>query len=83
MEHENDDDTNDNWCARYSHQRIDQGIGGLGNKGTIGDHLKYSIVEIGQNTQKSPGDVLRLAVAQTPVEEHKLMLVWKIIKGVK
>ena len=26
------------------------------------DHLKYSIVKIGQNTEKSPGDLRRLAV---------------------
>ena len=27
----------------------------------------YSIIEIGQNTEKSPGDLRRLAVTQTPV----------------
>ena len=27
-----------------------------GNKRTSGDHPNYSIVEIGQNTEKSPGD---------------------------
>ena len=30
--------------------------------GTGGDCLNYSIVEIGQNTEKSPGDLRRLAV---------------------
>ena len=38
------------------------GTGGLGNKRTSGDHPNYSIVEIGQNTKKSPGDLMRLAV---------------------
>ena len=27
-----------------------------------------------QNTQKSPGDLRRLAVTQTPVKDHKLAL---------
>ena len=43
-----------------SHQRIGTGNGGLGNKRTSGDHQNYSIVEIGQNTEKSPGDLLSL-----------------------
>ena len=34
---------------------ITNGHGGLGNKSTSGDHPNYSIVEIGQNTKKSPG----------------------------
>ena len=31
--------------------------GGFGNKGTDGDCPYYIIVEIGQNTEKSPGDL--------------------------
>ena len=31
--------------------------GGLGNKRTSGVLPKYKIVEIGQNTKKSPGDL--------------------------
>ena len=72
MEHESDGENNCNWCAWYSHQRIGTGTGGLGNKRTTVDHPKYSIVEIGQNTKKSPGDLRRLAVAQTPVENHQM-----------
>ena len=34
MEHESDGDTNCHWCARYSHQRIGTGTGGLRNKRT-------------------------------------------------
>ena len=45
--------------------------GGLGNKSISGDHPNYSIVEIGQNTEKSPGDLRRLAVTQTAVENHQ------------
>ena len=43
----------------------------LGNKRTS----NYSIVEIGQNTKKSPGDLRRLAVTKTPAKDHQLMLV--------
>ena len=50
---------------------------GLGDKRTSGDHLDYGIVEIGQNIEKSPGDKRCLDVTQNPVENHRLMLVWK------
>ena len=72
MEHESDGDTNCNWYTRYSHQSSGTGTGGLGNKRTSGDYSDYSIVEIGQNTEKSPGD-LRLAVTQTQVANHQLV----------
>ena len=32
----------------------------------------YSMVEVGQNTEKSPGNLRRLAVTQTPVKNHQL-----------
>ena len=79
-EHESDGDTNCNWCARYSHQRIGVGTGGLGNERTSGDHPNYSLTEIGQNIKKGPGDLRTLAVTQTLVENHQLMLVRKTIK---
>ena len=41
----------------------------------IGNYLNSSIVEIGQNTKKSPGDLRRLAVTQNPAENHQLTLV--------
>ena len=47
----------------------------LGNKRTSGDHPDYSIIKISQNTEKSPGDLRRLVVSQTPVKEHQLTLV--------
>ena len=40
----------------------------------------YSIVDNGQNTEKSPGDLRRLAVTQTPVKDHQLTLTWKSLK---
>ena len=45
-----------------------------------GDNPNYSIVEIGQNTEKSPGDLKRFAITWIPVEVHQLILVWKILK---
>ena len=82
MEHENDGDTYCNWCTCYSYQKIDKGTGVLGNKRTSGDHPDCSIIKIDQNTKKSPGDLRRLVVTQTPVEDH-LTLVRKTFKGVK
>ena len=47
MEHENDGDTNCDWCTQYNHQRIGTG---LGNKRISEDHPNKTIVEIDQNT---------------------------------
>ena len=80
MEYESDGDTTYDWGDRYSLQKISTGTGGLGNKRTSGDNPNYSIVEIGQNTEKSPGDLGRLAVTQTPTENPQLTLTWKTLK---
>ena len=69
MEHESDGDTNCDWCTQHSRQRIGTGTGGLEDKRTSGDHPNNSVVEIGQNIAKSPKDLKRLAVNQTPVEK--------------
>ena len=53
MEHESDGDTNCNWCARYSHQKIDKETGELGNKRMRGDHPNDSIIKISPNTKKN------------------------------
>ena len=83
MEPECDSDTNCKWCTRYSFQRIGKGTGELGNKSTRGDHPNDSIVKIGQNNKNSSGKLRRLAVTQTPVKDHQLMLICKILKEVK
>ena len=57
IELESDSDTNCNWSAQYSYQMFATRTGGLENKGTSGDHPNYSIVDIGQDTEKSPGDL--------------------------
>ena len=53
---------------------------GLGSKRTSGDHLNDYVIDNGQNTEKSPGDLWRLAVTQTPVKDYQLTLMWKTIK---
>ena len=66
MRHKSDGDTNCNWWAWYSHQKINNGTGGFGNKRASGDHSNCSIIKIGKNTEKSPGDMRRLGISQCP-----------------
>ena len=40
----------------------------------------YSINQIDQNTEKSPSDLRRLAVAQTPMKDHQQTLARKTRK---
>ena len=47
-----------------SQQRFGKRTWCLGNKRSSGDNLNYSIVEIGQNTVKSSGDLKRLVDTQ-------------------
>ena len=77
MEHEGNGDTNCNWFAWNNPQRTGKEIRRLGNKRTNGDHRNSSIIKIGQNT-KCSGNLRRLAVFQTPVENHRLTLGVKI-----
>ena len=51
-----------------------KGLEELENKNMSGDHPNDSTVKIGLNTEKSPGDLRRVDVTQTPVKEHQLML---------
>ena len=73
MERESDGDINYNRRAQCSHQRIDKGTGGFRNKRTSGEHPNYCIIEIGQNTEKSPGDLRILAVTQTLVRAPRVV----------
>ena len=79
MEHAGDNFTNCNWCVWNSNKRFIKGTGGLGSWRTSGDHPNYYIFENGQNTEKSPGDMKRLSVTQTPVKNHLLTLMWKTL----
>ena len=49
---------------------IIKGSGGFGSWRMSGDHSNDGIIEDGQNTEKSPEDLRRLAVTQTPVKNH-------------
>ena len=82
MEHGGDSDTSCNWCHWNNPRRIRKGTRRLGNQRTSRDYPNYSIVEIGQNIEKSPGDLRRLAVTTTFGINHWLTLVWKTLKGV-
>ena len=57
--------------------------GEIGNKRTSGDYPNYSIIENGQNTEKRPEDLRKLAITHTPVKNYQLMLIWKSLQRVK
>ena len=61
-----------------SHPRIIKETGGFGGSRSSGDDPNYNIIENGQNTAKSPGDLRRLAVTQTPVKVKRLIGIKKI-----
>ena len=67
MEHEGNDYANREWCFLYSNYRIIKGTVVGGQVKTIQTTALFGIV---QNTEKSPGDLRRLAVTQTPVKDH-------------
>ena len=50
---------------------------GIGNQRQNRDYIDHSSIEIGQNTEKSLGDLKRLAATQIPVKEHLLKLARK------
>ena len=56
---------------------VNKGSGGPGNKRASGNHPNNSIVEISQNTKKSPRHLRRLAVTQTSAKENQLTLMFK------
>ena len=80
VKHESNVYINYFWWSWYSHRRIIKVTGGLGNKRRSGDHSNYTIIEIGQNTEKSPGDLRWFAVTQNSVKGHQLTLMWKTLK---
>ena len=57
--------------------------GGIGNQWENWDYPKYRIAKISRNTEKSLGDLRRLAVTQIPVKTRQLTLVWKTCKEYK
>ena len=69
MEQESDSDASCNLCPWDSHQKIGTRTEVFKNKRAIRDNPNY-IVEISQNTEKSPGDLRRLAVSQKRMSFH-------------
>ena len=67
VEHVRNGDTYCNWCTRNDPQRLAKGSRRLKVGGRIESIQKKSIVEIGQNTEKSSSDLRRFAVSQTQV----------------
>ena len=51
-----------------------RGNGGIENWRTSGHYQNYYIIENGQNTEKSSGEMRRLLVTQTPMKDHQLTL---------
>ena len=75
MEHEGDYDNSCNWCTWNNSQRIGKKARRLGNKSSSGDYQDYNTIKIDSNSEKSPWDLKRLAVTQTPMENPQQMLI--------
>ena len=70
------------WKSQKVVNNNDNYIAGIArNRRTIWDHPNYSITKIGQNTEKSPGDLKGLIVIQIPVKYHQLTLVWILTRN--
>ena len=52
-------------------------IGTIGNRWTYWDCPNICIIEIIKNTERSPRDLKKLAVTQSPVKDHHLKQIWK------
>ena len=72
MEHEGDGDTTSNLRNWNGPQMIGKRTGTVRNPRKNRNYPDNSIVEIAQNTEKSPGDPKRFAITQTPVKAHQL-----------
>ena len=60
--------------------KIGKGTGRFWNKRTSWDPPDYSITKIGQNPEKSPGELRWLLVTQISMRNHQLALGWKTLK---
>ena len=75
MEHEDDGDTNCKWRVWNNPQKIDKETGRLVNRKTTRDRPNDSIFQIRQNTERSPGELRRLAITQTLGKNYQQTLV--------
>ena len=56
MEHEGDGDTNYNWSTWNDPKNLGKGSGELRKGKMSRDYFNYILIEVSQNTEKSPGD---------------------------
>ena len=82
-EHAGDIGTTCKWCTWKNSKRSGKATRRPGNKRTNEEDPDYSIIIIGQNTEKGLGDSGRLAITQTPVKNHQLTFVRKTFKIIK
>ena len=75
MEYESDGNTNYIRCSWNGPPRLGKEAKRVGNRKMNRDHPSYSMTKIGQNTEKSPGNVRGLAITQTPLKDHHQTLV--------
>ena len=78
MEHEGDGGTKCNWSAQNNLHRVGNGDGRFRNQRMNTDHADYSIVKIGQNTEKSPGDLRKFSIAYIPIKDHQQPLIYVV-----
>ena len=83
IEHEGNGDTSSNRRPRNDPRRFGKVTRKFRNQRTKTVHPGYSIVKIGQNAEKSPEDLRRLAVTQIPMKDHRLKIMLKTLKRVK
>ena len=58
-------------------QKLGRKTGGILNQMKNQDHTDYRMVNIGQYTEESPRYLKKLAIIQTPVNNHQLTLMGK------
>ena len=74
MEHERDNYTNCDRCFGTVTKGLLKGLKDLEVGGRVEIIQIIALLKNGQNTEKSPGVLRRLAVTQTPVKDHHLTL---------
>ena len=74
MEHDGNGKSSFNLCTRNNLQKIGKGTGRLRNQCTKGNCPDCSIINIVHYTEKSPGDLSKLVVTQTPEDSQHLKL---------
>ena len=75
MEHKGDSNINDSWSNWNNSKELEKEARGTRDLRNNCDHLDHRTTEIGLNTQKSPVELRRLAVAQTLVKNHQLLVI--------